>query len=172
VESLDVLASRLPDGAVTTEPQILRERAIDSWTLALLRQVRGEELPVPAAVIFAASTEEVATVLAWAGETGTAVSPRGAGSGVCGGAQAQAGSVVLDLSRMNEVTGLDLVSRVVDVQAGVRGDQLEDALAAEGLTVGHYPQSAAISTVGGWIAASSAGQASAGFGAIEDVLLG
>lgn len=172
MESLDVLATRLPQGAVTTEPQILRERAIDSWALALLRQVRGEELPVPAAVIFPACTEEVATVLVWAAETGTAVIPRGAGSGVCGGAQAQAGSVVLDLSRLNEVTGLDLVSRVVDVQAGVRGDQLEDALAAEGLTVGHYPQSAAISTVGGWIAASSAGQASAGFGAIEDVLLG
>jgi alkyldihydroxyacetonephosphate synthase len=172
VESLDVLASRLPKGAVTTEPQILRERAIDSWALALLRQVRGEELPVPAAVISPACTEDVATVLAWACETGTAVIPRGAGSGVCGGAQAQAGSVVLDLSRMNEVTGLDLVSRVVDVQAGLRGDQLEDALAAEGLTVGHCPQSAAISTVGGWIAASSAGQASAGFGAIEDVLLG
>jgi alkyldihydroxyacetonephosphate synthase len=172
VESLDVLARRLPEGAVTTEPQILRERAIDSWALALLRQVRGDELAVPAAVIFPACTEDVATVLAWAAETGTAVIPRGAGSGVCGGAQAQAGSVVLDLSRMNEITGLDLVSRVVDVQAGVRGGQLEDALAAEGLTVGHYPQSAAISTVGGWIAASSAGQASAGFGAIEDVLLG
>ncbi len=172
MESLDVLASRLPEGAVTTEPQILRERAIDSWALALLRQVRRDELPVPAAVIFPACTEEVATVLAWAGETGTAVIPRGAGSGVCGGAQAQAGSVVLDLSRMSKVTGLDLVSRVVDVQAGLRGDLLEDALAAEGLTVGHYPQSAAISTVGGWIAASSAGQASAGFGAIEDVLLG
>jgi alkyldihydroxyacetonephosphate synthase len=172
VESLDVLASRLPEGAVTTEPQILRERAIDSWALALLCQVRGEELPVPAAAIFPACTEDVAIALAWACETGTAVIPRGAGSGVCGGAQAQAGSVVLDLSRMNEVTGLDLVSRVVDVQAGVRGDQLEDALAAHDLTVGHYPQSAAISTVGGWIAASSAGQASAGFGAIEDVLLG
>jgi len=172
VESLDVLVSRLPGNAVTTEPRILRERAIDSWALALLRQVRGEDLPLPAAVIFPACTEDVATVLAWAGETGTAVIPRGAGSGVCGGAQAQAGSVVLDLSRMNAVTGLDLVSRVVDVQAGVRGDQLEDALAAAGLTVGHYPQSAAISTVGGWIAASSAGQASAGFGAIEDVLLG
>jgi alkyldihydroxyacetonephosphate synthase len=60
----------------------------------------------------------------------------------------------------------------VGVQAGVRGDQLEDALAGHGLTVGHYPQSLAISTVGGWIAASSAGQASTGFGAIEDVLLG
>ena len=58
------------------------------------------------------------------------------------------------------------------VQAGLRGDRLEDELAGHGLTVGHYPQSIAMSTVGGWIAASSAGQASTGFGAIEDVLLG
>ena len=73
---------------------------------------------------------------------------------------------------MNSVTGVDLVSQVVHVQGGVRGDQLEDVLAGHGLTVGHYPQSIAASTVGGWIAASSAGQASTGFGAIENVLLG
>jgi alkyldihydroxyacetonephosphate synthase len=73
---------------------------------------------------------------------------------------------------MNTITELDLVSRAVYVQAGVRGDQLDEALAEHGLTVGHYPQSIAISTVGGWIAASSAGQASTGFGAIEDMLLG
>ena len=66
VESLDVLVSRLPKGTVTAEPQILR--AIDSWALALLRRVRGEELAVQAAVIFAGSTEDVATVLAWASE--------------------------------------------------------------------------------------------------------
>jgi alkyldihydroxyacetonephosphate synthase len=60
----------------------------------------------------------------------------------------------------------------VHVQAGLRGDRLEGALARSGLTVGHYPQSIAVSTVGGWIAASSAGQASTGFGAIQDVLLG
>ena len=152
--------------------EVLRERAIDSWTLALLRRVRGDELPVPAAVVFPVSTEEVATVLAWAAETRTAVVPRGAGSGVCGGAQAVPGAVVVDLSRMDRVTGVDLVSRVVHVQSGLRGDRLEDVLATHGLTVGHYPQSIAMSTVGGWIAASSAGQASAGFGAIEDVLLG
>jgi alkyldihydroxyacetonephosphate synthase len=73
---------------------------------------------------------------------------------------------------MSGVTGVDLVSRVVHVQAGVRGGQLEDVLAGHGPTVGHYPQSIAASTVGGWIAASSAGQASTGFGAIEDALLG
>jgi alkyldihydroxyacetonephosphate synthase len=172
VDSLDVLAARLPDGAVTTDPDILRDRAIDSWALALLRRSRGDDLPVPAAVVFPARTEEVATVLAWACEARVALIPRGGGSGVCGGAAAEAGSVVLDLSRMNHVTGVDPESRVVQAEAGVRGEQLEDALAPHGLTVGHYPQSIASSTVGGWIAASSAGQASTGFGAIEDVLLG
>ena len=110
--------------------------------------------------------------MAWASQTATAVIPRGAGSGVCGGAQAQARSVVLDLSRMNRVTDIDLVSQTITVQAGLHGDRLEQALAEHQLTAGLYPQSIAISTVGGWIAASSAGQASTGFGAIEDVLLG
>src|SRR5215469_412365 len=172
VDILDSLVRRLPDDAVVTSGQAVQERAIDCWPLALLRQVRGDGLPEPAAVVFPSATPEVATVLAWASNTGTAVIPRGGGSGVCGGAEAGAGSVVLDLSRMDEITDVDLVSRVVHAQAGVRGDQLEDALAGHGLTVGHYPQSIAISTVGGWIAASSAGQASTGFGAIEDVLLG
>jgi alkyldihydroxyacetonephosphate synthase len=172
VDPLDDLAGRLPDGTVTTDAEILRQRAIDSWSLALLRRVRGDDLPVPAAVVFPARTEEVATVLAWAGESRVAVIPRGGGSGVCGGAAAIAGSVVLDLSRMNHVTAVDPVSQVVQAEAGVLGDQLEDVLASYGLTVGHYPQSIASSTVGGWIAASSAGQASTGFGAIEDVLLG
>jgi alkyldihydroxyacetonephosphate synthase len=178
VDTLDVLVGRLPDGAVSTDASLLRDRAIDSWALGLLRRSRGDELPVPAAVVFPARTEEVATVLAWANEAHVAVIPRGGGSGVCGGAgmpggaAAGAGSVVLDLSRMNQITAVDPVSQVVTAEAGVRGDQLEDALAAHGLTVGHYPQSIAASTVGGWIAASSAGQASTGFGAIEDVLLG
>jgi alkyldihydroxyacetonephosphate synthase len=172
VSDLDILRNRLPPGAVATDAEILAERAIDSLALALLRRVRGDELPVPAAVVFPVSTDEVATVLAWASQTRTAVIPRGAGSGVCGDAQAVTGAVVVDLSRMDRVTGVDVVSRVVHVQSGLRGDRLEDVLAGHGLTVGHYPQSIAMSTVGGWIAASSAGQASVGFGAIEDVLLG
>jgi alkyldihydroxyacetonephosphate synthase len=169
-----MLAGRLPDGTISTDPQTLREHATDSWPLALLRRVRGDDLPEPAAVIAPATTGEVATVLAWASQTGTAVVPRGAGSGVCGGAQvgADADTVVLDLSRMDRIGPVDRDSQTVEVQAGVRGDRLEEQLAANGLTTGHYPQSVAISTVGGWIAASSAGQASTGFGAIEDVLLG
>jgi alkyldihydroxyacetonephosphate synthase len=172
VDAIDSLVSRLGGAAVATDAVTLKQRAVDCWPLALLRRARGDELVLPAAAIFPASTEDVATVLTWASETRTAVIPRGAGSGVCGGTQAGTGSVVLDLSRMNRVTHVDTVSRVVHVQAGMRGDELEDVLAEHDLTVGHYPQSVAISTVGGWIAASSAGQASTGFGAIEDVLLG
>jgi alkyldihydroxyacetonephosphate synthase len=172
VSNLDTLARSLGDGAVVTDAATLRERAVDCWSLALLRRARGEEPALPAAVVLPSSTEEVASVLAWASESRTVVIPRGAGSGVCGGSQAEAGSVVLDTARMNRVTSIDTVSRVVYVQAGTRGDQLEDALAEHDLTLGHYPQSLAISTVGGWIAASSGGQASTGFGAIEDMLLG
>ena len=73
---------------------------------------------------------------------------------------------------MDRIGPVDQESQTVEVQAGVRGDRLEEELARSDLTTGHYPQSVAISTVGGWIAASSAGQASTGFGAIEDVLLG
>src|SRR5690242_15068864 len=167
-----MLAGRLPDGTISIGRQARRQSAIDSWPLTLLRRVRGDDLPEPAAVILPATTGEVATVLAWASQTGTAVIPRGAGSGVCGGAQAQTQAVVLDLSRMDRIGEVDAISHTVEVQAGVRGDRLEQELAKLGLTTGHYPQSVAISTVGGWIAASSAGQASTGFGAIEDILLG
>ena len=172
METLDLLVSRLGRDAVVTDPTALRERAIDSCPLGLLRRARGDEPPGPDAVILPASTGAVATALSWASQTRTAVIPRGLGSGVCGGAQADAGSVVLDLSRMDRVTSVDTVSQAVSVEAGARGDKLENFLSLHGLTVGHYPQSIAISTVGGWIAASSAGQASTGFGAIEDVMLG
>ncbi len=172
MDSLGALIQRLPDGAVSTHPGELASRSRDQWALALLREARGERLPRPMAVVFAGSTEDVSTTLAWAVETGTSVVPRGGGSGVSGGAQASWRSVVLDLSRMNRVLSVDEESLAVEVQAGIHGDRLESHLGDVGLTLGHYPQSLAISTVGGWLASTSAGQASAGYGVIEDLVLG
>jgi len=166
------LSELLPPDTVSTAPDDLADRGRDRWALALLRQSRGDAPEPPTAVAFPTSTEQVATVLSWAERTGTAVAPRGGGSGVCGGIAAGAGWVVLDLSRMDQLLGLDLASQAIAVQAGMRGDRLEAVLAGHGLTTGHYPQSIALSTVGGWIAAASAGQASTGYGAIEDILLG
>jgi alkyldihydroxyacetonephosphate synthase len=171
VEALSSLVERLPPGAVLTEGPELAARARDSWTVALLREARGEA-PEPAVAVFPSSTDEVAAVMAWAAETGTPVVPRGGGSGVCGGVEAGPNSVLIDLSRMDRLISVDEESHIARVEAGIRGSRLEEALEPYGLTLGHYPQSIEISSVGGWIAASSAGQASAGYGAIEDLLLG
>jgi alkyldihydroxyacetonephosphate synthase len=129
-------------------------------------------MPRPMAVVFPSGTEDVSETLRWAQATRTPVVPRGGGSGVCGGAQAVWRGVVLDLSRMDRVLEVDRESQVITVEAGARGDRVEDTLNEQGLTLGHYPQSLEISTVGGWMAARSAGQASAGFGVIEDLVLG
>jgi alkyldihydroxyacetonephosphate synthase len=172
VDALSSLQARLPEGTVSTHPGELLSRSRDSWALAMLREVRGDRMPRPMAVVFPDSTEDVAETLRWAQETATPVVPRGGGSGVSGGAQAVWRGVVLDLSRMDRVLEVDPGSQVVVSEAGVRGDQLEDALQEHGLTLGHYPQSLAISTVGGWIGARSAGQASSAFGAIEDLVMG
>lgn len=169
VEPLDSLARRLPPGAVSTHPGELGTRAHDGWALALLREARGDRVPPPAAVVFPSSTEEVAEVLAWAAQTGTPVVPRGAGLGPAGGAQALPGGVVLDLSRMDRVLGVDPISQTAHVEAGALGSDLEEALAKEGLTLGPLEDSLALSTVGGWVA-SRAAFGPAGGGPEEAVL--
>src|SRR6266700_2242134 len=98
---LGELRDRLGPHAVSTDPAVLAERARDWWALALFRE----------------STDEVAAVLAWADEAGATIVPRGGGSGVSGGAQPDAGHIVLDLSRMDRVLDVDQESRVVRVQA-------------------------------------------------------
>jgi alkyldihydroxyacetonephosphate synthase len=172
VDGLDSLIAALPSGRVSREPADVAAVARDMSALVLLAGVRGDQPVLPLAVVLPRSTEEVAIVLAWARETETPIVPRGGGSGVSGGALASPGAVVVDLSRMDRVLAVDAGSRTVQAQAGIRGDALEAAVEAEGLTTGHYPQSMALSTVGGWIAASSAGQASSGYGAIEDLVVG
>jgi alkyldihydroxyacetonephosphate synthase len=172
VTALDALIARLPPGTVSTHPGELAAHARDRWALAMLREARGDRVTPPAGLVFPRSTEHVATTLAWAQETETAVVPRGAASGLAGGAEALQRSVVLDLSLMDTILAIDTVSQTVDAQAGVRGSGLEAALASRGLTIGHYPESLEISTVGGWVATASAGYASAGYGSIEDLLVG
>ncbi|HEX5948818.1 MAG TPA: FAD-binding oxidoreductase [Actinomycetota bacterium] len=172
MDALASLTERLPDGAVSTHPGELTSRSRDAWPLAMLREARGERLPRPMAVVFPRSTEDVSATLAWAVDTGTAVVPRGGGSGLTGAAQAEWRGIVLDLSFLNRVLGVDRESRTVEVEAGTHGDRLEAALGREGLTLGHDPQSLSFSSVGGWIASSSAGHTSAGFGAIGDLVLG
>jgi len=169
---LRALAALLEEGAVSTDEADLAAHAHDWWTLALLRQRRGDAFVHPAAVVRPASTEEVAAVLRWAQESRTPVVPFGGGSGVSGGAQAIAGSISLDTRRMDRVLAVDRDALTISAQAGIGGRELEVDLAGRGLTLGHFPQSIDISTLGGWVAARSAGQKSARYGRLEDMVLG
>jgi len=168
----DGLTERFADSRILTDPEDRRSRARDWWALARLRESRGDDLAIPAAVVLPRASQEAANILAWANARAIPVVPRGLGSGVCGAVVPARDALVMDLSGMDAILSLDEISQVVHVQAGIRGDVLERYLNERGLTLGHYPQSMAISTVGGWIASSSAGQASAGYGSIEDHLVG
>src|SRR5439155_26340592 len=83
---------------------------------------------------------------------------------------ASAGSVVLDLSSLSRVRAIDRQDLIGSFDAGVRGSDAEARSNAEGLTIGHFPQSIAISSVGGWVATRAAGQFSTGYGNIEDLV--
>ena len=94
-------------------------------------------------------------------------------SGVCGASMPVHGGVVLDLTRLDGIVDVDDAALVLDVRAGTFGAPLEATLRTDhDVTLGHWPQSIDLSTVGGWLACRSAGQLSTRYGKIEDMVLG
>ena len=146
--------------------------ARDMWPRLLLA-VRGgapAEHP-PDVVVWPETVDEVRDIVAVAKRFGAPIVPYGAGSGVCGGAVPIRGGITVDVKRMDRVTAIDAEALTVTAEAGINGERLERALAARGLTLGHFPSSIYCSTLGGWLAARSAGQMSTKYGKIEDMVL-
>ena len=111
---------------------------------------------VRAAVARPDSPDQVAQVLAVCDDAHVPVTAAGGRSGVCGASVPVHGGVVLDLCELRGIVDVDDASLVVDVRPGTFGDRFEDELQASfGLTVGHWPQSMALSTVGGWLATAA-----------------
>jgi len=98
--------------------------------------------------------------------------PFGGGSGVCGGTWALRGGIALDLKRMNRVLRVDSRNMTVRAQTGINGELLERELKRKGLTLGHFPSSIYVATLGGYLACRSAGQYSSLYGKIEDMVTG
>lgn len=166
------LAALLGPDRVSTDPHLLARRSVDTWPLRLVQQVVGAQWPAPLCVVQPRSTGEVAGCLRYLNQRGVAAVPYGGGSGVQGGAQPPAGSVVVDLSQMNRILALDQDNLSVTAQAGVVLGHLEARLNQRGYTTGHYPQSIDLAQLGGLVATRSAGQFSTRYGNIEDLLLG
>ncbi|GHK01552.1 alkyldihydroxyacetonephosphate synthase [Streptomyces sp. Y2F8-2] len=140
----------------------------------LLRIRDGDVSDLPAAVVLPASHDEVLAVLTACATHDLALVPFGGGTSVVGGLapEPRRPFVALDLRRMNALLDLDPVSRTATLQSGLRAPHAEALLAEHGFTLGHFPQSYEWATIGGFAAARSSGQASAGYGRFDDMVLG
>ncbi|MHB8420355.1 MAG: FAD-binding oxidoreductase [Myxococcales bacterium] len=171
-EKLAAELAALCGGRVSTADLDRLACARDMWPRWLIFEREGLWPPAPDLVASPESAREVAALVRRCRELGVSVVPYGAGSGVCGGALCAEGGLALDLKRLSRVRSLDRERREVLVEAGHLGWTLEEKLAREGFTVGHFPSSMSCSTVGGWVAARGAGQLSTRYGKIEDICLG
>lgn len=162
----------LGDIAQSTGTLDRRVVAHDLWPRRLIERRAGAVLQLPARVFWPEDAEQVARVVRSARREGRPIVPFGAGSGVCGGISPTDEAWVLDTKRMARVLEIDEERETVTCEAGLIGERLERALNARGLSLGHFPSSIYCSTVGGWVAARSAGQLSSRYGKIEDLVVG
>ena len=188
LEQVNLSASRL-DGALRDRlARIVGEEHVRDDRAARVEHAAGRSYPdlfrlrsgapaaAPDAVVEPASADEVRALLSACAEGRIAVVPFGAGSSVVGGVDPVADGfpavISLDLRRLDRVVAVDRTSLTATLEAGLFGPELERRLAAEGVTLGHFPQSFEFSTLGGWVATRSAGQASTGHGRIDELVEG
>lgn len=152
-----------------------------------LYHARGQSLPdwvalrsgrldaFPAGVAYPTSDDDVRSLFDYARVTGVKLIPYGGGTSVVGHINPRPidpPALTVDLSRMRRLLNLDAVSRLATFEAGVTGPDLEAQLKAHNYTLGHFPQSWELSTLGGWIVTRSSGQQSYHYGRIEDLFAG
>lgn len=127
---------------------------------------------VPIAVVHAASVADVQETLRIATATGTPVVPRGAGTGLAGGANAGTGEIALSLASMNRILEVRPDDLLAVVEPGIINADLNTALAPRGLWWAPDPASRDIATVGGNIATGAGGLLCTKYGVVRDAVLG
>src|SRR4051794_4131248 len=118
------------------------------------------------------TTDDVRRTVAACAQRGVPIVPRGAGTGLSGGANAVDGAVIIDLSRMNRIVGIDAANMTATVQAGVVNDDLKKAAAGHGLWYPPDPASASWSTIGGNVSTNAGGLCCLKYGVTRDYVLG
>jgi alkyldihydroxyacetonephosphate synthase len=152
---------------------LVAEASRDWWPLALHWALAGQVPRLADVVVRPTSTAEVVRVVQICNNARLPLTVTGGRSGVCGAAAPVFGGVVLDATALVGVIDVDATSGIVEVLPGTFGPDLEDELRrVHGLSVGHFPQSFDLATVGGWVASRGAGQYSTRYGKIEDMVVG
>ena len=145
---LERLRSVLATGALITEPAAMRPYETDGLTA--IREM-------PWAVALPGSEDEVCEVLAVCREHSVPVVPRGAGTGLSGGARPVRDGLVLGLSKLNRILEVDLDNCIARVQPGVRNLAISEAVAEHGLYYAPDPSSQLACSIGGNVAENSGG---------------
>lgn len=169
------------------ESRLPAHRLVQTDAETRIRHARGQSFPdlvalrsgqiaaFPDGVAVPTNPEEVAELIRFAQETAVHLIPYGGGTSVVGHINPLAGDtpvLTVNLQRLNQLSRFDEISHLATFGAGVQGPDLEAQLRARGFTLGHFPQSFELSTLGGWIATRSSGQQSLGYGRIEALFAG
>lgn len=159
-------------GRVVTDEELLREASVDRFKK--YTAVHGiYDGPLPAAVVNAGCTDDIARTLAFADEHLINVVPRTGRTGTEGGLETLVeDTIVLDGSGLDDIVSIDTENMQATVGCGVQLQVLEDALRERGHTTGHSPQSKPLAQLGGLVATRSIGQLSTLYGGIEDMVVG
>jgi glycolate oxidase len=157
------LDAGLGAGVVATDPDIVASYRQD-WA-------KDPAAGTPIAVVRPTTTDEIQTVLRWASAHRVAVVPRGAGTGLSGGATALDGGIVLSTERMREIT-VDPVTRTAVVQPGLLNAEVKKAVGEYGLWYPPDPSSYEICSIGGNIATNAGGLCCVKYGVTTDYVLG
>jgi alkyldihydroxyacetonephosphate synthase len=168
----DALRTRLQDTGAEVSGAVAEESR-DWWPLAMIWALEAQVAARASVVVRPHDAAQVAAVLRACNEARVPVTAAAGRSGVCGASVPVFGGVLLDMTAHSGIVGVDTTSMLVDARPGTFGDVFESALRTEhGITCGHWPQSMALSTVGGWLACRGAGQLSTRYGKIEDIVEG
>jgi glycolate oxidase len=164
--AVSAFASRLRDAlgpeVVRTEPEDLAVYAFDAYS----------EDRLPSAAIVPRDAREVAIAVRIARECEEPVVPRGAGTGLCGGAVPSRGGLVVSFARMNRLVELDVRNRRARVQPGLINLDLSTAIAGHGIFYAPDPSSQKISTIGGNVGTNAGGPHCLSYGTTTNHVLG
>lgn len=127
---------------------------------------------VPDVVVWPESTEDVAAVIRAANEHAVPVTPWAAGTSVEGNAVPKFDGISMDLTRMDAILEVRPDDFQIDVQPGIIGSEVNEAVAGHGLVFPSMPSSADLSTIGGMIANDASGQQTVKYGEVGDWVLG
>ena len=166
--ALAATGAGIDDAAAT-----IAEASRDWWPLGMIWALDAQVATRASVVVRPHDVAQVQQVLRACNDARVPVTAIAGRSGVCGASVPAFGGVALDCTALDGIVSVDTTSMLVDVRPGTFGDVFEDTLRAEhGVTCGHWPQSIALSTVGGWLACRGAGQLSTRYGKIEDIVQG